>query len=190
MRMGSGGRGEERVTGMKDARRGGWDMGVGGWGQGHSPRTQPAAGSGAAAQSSQGPGRPPHGLRRTRLPPWPDRAGCAPPAPSVRPSVRLSGPARGRPGLLLMLPALPVLLLPSPPLGSAQRPRRGRAGRDRARAPPPPSRRSGLEPSPTSARPPSTPSLTAAPGSEMDTTCHVSIRAQGHATESPRSPNW
>lgn len=47
-------------------------------------------------------------------------------------SVRPVGPARGRPG---MLPKLLVLPLLPPPPGSARRPRRGRAGRGRARAP-------------------------------------------------------
>lgn len=63
------GRGRVRV-GDGDARRdGGPERGLL---RGHSPRTRPATGSGAAVRSSRDRRQLPHGPRRRRLPPWRD----------------------------------------------------------------------------------------------------------------------
>lgn len=144
MRMGARGWGEELGRGTRDARQGG----IGYRGGGHSPRTQPAAGSGAAARSSRGPGQPPHGPRRMRLPPLLTPAGRATPSPSVCLSVRQAGPARGRLGLLPM-PLVGAAAVSSRERAPATAGARG-AGPSPHPATPP---RSGLEPSPTSSLP-------------------------------------
>lgn len=121
-------------------------------------RGEAGSGSGAGAGAGAGlePGLGPLTQDATRSRVWGrlakltgSRAAPARPAPNEAPSmagpggprapgalcwsVRPSGPARGRPGLLLMMLVQP---LPLPPPGSARRPWRGRAGRGRARGPP------------------------------------------------------
>lgn len=66
-----------RGKGLRKGMQG--EVGVGYRGRGHSPRTRPAAESGAASRSLRGPGQTPHGLLRRNLLPWPAPAGGAPP---------------------------------------------------------------------------------------------------------------
>lgn len=63
------GRGRVRVGDRDAMRNGGPGRGLL-WG--HSPRTRPATGSGAALRSSRDRRQLPHGPRQRRLPPWQD----------------------------------------------------------------------------------------------------------------------
>lgn len=103
---------------------------------GHLPRTRPAAGSGAASRSSRGLGRPPQGPRQTKLLPWLAPAGRAPLAPATSLSGRW--PCPGSPGAAATAAGAASAASASAaslPPGSAHWPRRGRAGRGRARTP-------------------------------------------------------
>lgn len=149
---------------------------------GHSPMTRPAAGSGAAARSSRGPGRPPPGPRQTKLLPWPAPTGLAPLASSVCLSVRPAGRARDSPGLLWKLLEQP---LPLPPPGSARWPPAG--AREAGPSPHPlTGPRTGLEPSGLSAPPSFHPQPSAAcPGSEMDSPDRDHDQGQGPSLTTP-----